>query len=87
LIINHEDRTYVEREFAKLGASINWHKIIGTAYENNPRLLLQDYLTLRNALINTFGSAAFTPDDFLGSVSSGDQGKLTESEMRELEML
>jgi hypothetical protein len=81
---NRED---FEKKLARLGVKVDWDKLSGTAYENNPKLLLDEYLLVKNTLDDVVGNAVLSPDDFLGSVYSGNAGELTDDEMRNLEML
>jgi hypothetical protein len=80
-------RVTVEKEFLKHGIKIDWSKLSGTAYENNPKLLLNEYLLVKNTLDEIAGSAVPFADDWLGSIESGDNGQLTDQEMRGLGML
>jgi hypothetical protein len=81
------NREEVNKKLGWLGVKIDWDKLSGTAYENNPKLLLDEYLLVKNALGDVSGNAVLSPDDFLGSVYSGDTGELTDDEMRGLGML
>jgi hypothetical protein len=40
----------VEKKLARLGVKVNWSKLCGTAYEDNPKLLFDEYLLVKNAL-------------------------------------
>jgi hypothetical protein len=81
------DRESVEKKLAQLGVKVDWNKLSGTAYEDNPQLLLDEYLLVKNALGEIAGSAVPLSDDWLGSVASGDDGMLTDVEMRGLGMI
>jgi hypothetical protein len=81
-----QDRNAVEKKLARLGVKVDWDKLSGTAYEDNPKLLLEEYLLVKNAIGDIAGNAMMFSDDFLGSVDSGDAGLLTDEEMRELGM-
>jgi hypothetical protein len=80
-------RKSVEKEFSKIGVKVDWNKLSGTDYENNPKLLLGEYLLVKNTLGEIAGNALLFPDDWLGSVVSNDTGLLTDEEMRGLGML
>jgi hypothetical protein len=80
-------RLSVEKKLARLGVKVDWDKLSGTAYEDNPKLLLEEYLLVKNAIDDIAGNAMIFSDDFLGSVDSGDAGLLTDEEMRGLGML
>jgi hypothetical protein len=81
-----DERIAVEKKLALLGVKVDWSKLSGTAYEDNPKLLLDEYLLVKNKLDEIAGSAVPFADDWLGSVESSDDGQLTDEEMRELRM-
>jgi hypothetical protein len=81
---NRED---VEKKLALFGVKVDWNKLSGTDYEKNPKLLLDEYLLVKNALTDVGRNAVLSPDDFLGSVYSGDTRGLTDEEMRGLGMM
>jgi hypothetical protein len=80
-------RAAVEKELLKHGVKVDWSKLYGTAYVDNPKLLLDEYLLVKNALGEITESGVPFSDDWLGSVASGDDGLLTDEEMRGLGML
>jgi hypothetical protein len=82
-----KERAIVERKLTRFGVNVDWSKLSGTAYEDNPQLLLDEYLLVRNTLGEIAGSTVPSSDDWLGSVASGDAGLLTDKEMRGLGML
>jgi hypothetical protein len=81
------DRAVVEKKLARLGVKVDWSKLSGTAYEDNPNLLLDEYLLVKNTLGEIAGSAVPFSDDWLGSVTSSDTELLTDEEMRGLWMI
>jgi hypothetical protein len=81
------NRVNVEKKLARLGVKVDWDKLSDTEYEKNPKLLLDEYLLVKNAFGDVAGNALLFPDDFLGSVYSGDTGGLTDEEMRGLGLM
>jgi hypothetical protein len=82
-----QGRITVEKKLSKLGIKVDWSKLSGTDYESNPKLLLDEYLLVKNTLDETAGNAVSISDDWLGAVESEDTGLLTDEEMRELGMI
>jgi hypothetical protein len=82
-----QDRIIVETKLLKFGVKVDWSKLSGTDYESNPKLLLDEYLLVKNTLGEIAGNAMPFPDEWLGSFESGDTGLLTDEEMRELGIL
>jgi hypothetical protein len=82
-----QERNVVEKKLARLGVKVDWDKLSGTAYEDNPQLLLDEFLLVRKTLGEIIGNAVSFYDDWLGSVESGDAGLLTDEEMHRLELL
>jgi hypothetical protein len=83
----NKKRAVVEKKLARFGVNVDWSKLSGTAYEDNPKLLLDEFLLVRKTLGEIAGSTVPSSDDWLGSVDSGDTGLLIDEEMRGLGML
>jgi hypothetical protein len=80
-------RDAIEKKFTRLGVKVDWDKLSGTAYADNPQLLLDEYLLVKNTLGEIAGNVEPFPDYWLGSIASSGDGQMTNEEMRGLGML